>query len=119
MTTYQQPLQDQAQELDRTWQTQTRWRGVSRNYDAADVVRLRGSKRIEYTLAHDGAEKLWRLLHDEPFVNALGALVISLLGYSYLKAAGSKSFLERWINAFVMGNPRLFGKVSDEPQIKE
>lgn len=74
MTTYQQPLQDQAQELDRTWQTQTRWRGVSRNYEAADVVRLRGSKRIEYTLAHDGAEKLWRLLHDEPFVNALGAL---------------------------------------------
>lgn len=67
-------MQEPSRQLSREWQTQSRWRGVRRDYDAADVVRLCGSKRIEYTLARDGAEKLWRLLHEEPFVNALGAL---------------------------------------------
>lgn len=43
-------------------------------------------------------------------VNALGALFISTLGYGYLKTAGNKSFLERWINAFIKGNPRFFGE---------
>ncbi|MDX1609737.1 MAG: isocitrate lyase [Halofilum sp. (in: g-proteobacteria)] len=60
--------------LERRWAEEGRWQGVQRPYGAADVVRLRGSKRIEYTLARDGAEKLWRLMHEEPFVNALGAL---------------------------------------------
>ncbi len=74
MTSHQQALQQQAQELNRTWQTESRWRSVRRGYEADDVVRLRGSKAIEYTLARDGAEKLWRLLQEEPFINALGAL---------------------------------------------
>ncbi len=74
MTSQQQALQQQAQELNRTWQTESRWRGVRRGYEAAEVVRLRGSKMIEYTLARDGADKLWRLLQEEPFINALGAL---------------------------------------------
>lgn len=74
MTTHQQRLQQQAQELNQTWQAHPRWRGVRRAYGATDVVRLRGSKAIEHTLARDGAEKLWRLLHEEPFINALGAL---------------------------------------------
>lgn len=74
MTTDPRSMQEPSRQLSREWQTQPRWRGVRRDYDATDVVRLRGSKRIEYTLARDGAEKLWRLLHEEPFVNALGAL---------------------------------------------
>ncbi len=51
-----------------------RFEGITRPYSAADVAKLRGSLRIEYTLARRGAERLWSLLHGEPFVNALGAL---------------------------------------------
>ena len=51
-----------------------RFDGIIRNYSYSDVVRLRGSKRISYTLAADGSEKLWKFLNNEPFVHALGAL---------------------------------------------
>ena len=61
-------------EMEKDWLENPRWKGVDRPYDAAEVMRLRGSITIEYTLARMGAEKLWRLMHDEPFVNALGAL---------------------------------------------
>ena len=50
-----------------------RWADVKRPYSAEDVVRLRGAVKIEYTLARLGAERLWRLLHTEPYVRALGA----------------------------------------------
>jgi isocitrate lyase len=56
------------------WQTDPRWQGITRPYSSADVTRLRGSMRIEHTLAHAGAERLWRLLHSEPCVTALGAV---------------------------------------------
>src|SRR5260370_11732603 len=51
-----------------------RWQGIARPYSAEDVSRLRGSITIEYTLARLGAERLWNLLHSEPYVAALGAL---------------------------------------------
>src|ERR1019366_3169059 len=51
-----------------------RWAGISRNYTAEDVSRLRGTVKVEYSLAKAGAEKLWRLLHREKYVAALGAL---------------------------------------------
>jgi isocitrate lyase len=63
-----------AQELEASWNTQMRWAGIIRPYTAADVVRLRGSVRIEHTLARMGAERFWRLLHTEPYIHALGAL---------------------------------------------
>ncbi len=66
--------QPQIAELLRAWQTESRWNGITRPYQAEEVVRLRGSIRIEYTLAQMGAERLWHLLHTEPFVRALGAL---------------------------------------------
>jgi len=56
------------------WVENPRWKGVTRPYTAADVDRLRGSLHVEHSLARHGAEKLWTLLHEEPFVNALGAL---------------------------------------------
>jgi isocitrate lyase len=65
------------QQLEREWSSTSRWQGIRRNYSAADVVRLRGSVRIEYTLARVGAEKLWRKLHGEArkgYVNAFGAI---------------------------------------------
>jgi isocitrate lyase len=61
-------------ELATSWQNDPRWQGIKRPYTANDVVRLRGSIEIEYTLARMGAERLWRLLHTEPYVAALGAL---------------------------------------------
>ncbi|HJU38779.1 MAG TPA: isocitrate lyase [Tahibacter sp.] len=63
-----------AAELTHDWNTNPRWAGVTRNYTADDVVRLRGSVAIEHSLARLGAEKLWSHLQNEPFVNALGAL---------------------------------------------
>jgi isocitrate lyase len=53
---------------------QGRFDGVSRNYTVADVKRLRGSSQIRHTLAENGANRLWSLLKEEPFINALGAL---------------------------------------------
>jgi len=63
-----------AEQLTRDWQDNPRWRGVTRGYTAADVVRLRGTVRIEHSLARLCAEKLWRNMAAMPFVNALGAL---------------------------------------------
>ncbi len=63
-----------AEQLQQDWQDNPRWKGVKRGYTAADVVRLRGSVPIEHTLAKLGAEKLWRLVNVEPYVNCLGAL---------------------------------------------
>jgi isocitrate lyase len=51
-----------------------RWQGITRPYNSADVERLRGSVRIEHTLARMGAENLWNMLHTEPYVAALGAM---------------------------------------------
>jgi len=60
--------------IERDWDSNPRWRGITRDYSAEDVLRLRGSIDIKYTLAEMGAERLWQLLNDEPFVAALGAL---------------------------------------------
>ena len=51
-----------------------RWDGIKRNYSKEDVLTLRGTKKIEYTLATHGANKLWGLLHEEDAVRSLGAL---------------------------------------------
>jgi isocitrate lyase len=65
---------EQIQILEQDWAENPRWKGVKRGYTAEDVVKLRGSLRIEHTLARNGAEKLWKLCHQRPFVNSLGAL---------------------------------------------
>ena len=56
------------------WELNKRWQGITRPYSAEDVVRLRGSVQIEYTLARMGAERLWRLMQQENYVPALGAI---------------------------------------------
>jgi isocitrate lyase len=66
--------EEQVAALERSWATDRRWAGVQRDYSAADVVRLRGSVAIDHTLATAGAERLWRLLHEEDYVHALGAM---------------------------------------------
>ena len=63
-----------AQQIQKDWDTNPRWKGITRNYTAADVVRLRGTVPVEHSIAKLGAEKLWNYLQTEDFVNALGAL---------------------------------------------
>ncbi|MDP2821577.1 MAG: isocitrate lyase [Sulfuritalea sp.] len=64
----------QAAALAKDWAENPRWKGIKRGYSPEDVVRLRGSFPIEYTLARRGAEKLWDLVNTTPYVNCLGAL---------------------------------------------
>jgi len=66
--------QERVKQLQESWELESRWNGVERPYTAEEVIRLRGSIDIEYTLARRGAEKLWKLVNEEDFVNALGAL---------------------------------------------
>jgi len=65
---------EQVAALERSWASDRRWAGVRRDYSAADVVRLRGSMVIDQTLATAGADRLWRLLHEDDYVHALGAM---------------------------------------------
>ena len=60
--------------LKKDWENNPRWKGIERPYKAEDVIRLRGSIDIEYTLAARGAKKLWELFQTEDYVHALGAL---------------------------------------------
>jgi len=69
--------EEQIKALELDWATNPRWKGVKRTYTAADVVRLRGSQQIEYTLAKQGAEKLWAKVNGgakKGYVNAFGAI---------------------------------------------
>ena len=61
-------------QLKKEWSEDHRWQGIERPYSAEDVLRLRGSLQIEYTLARHGAEKLWHYLQEDDWVNALGAV---------------------------------------------
>jgi isocitrate lyase len=63
-----------ASELGQQWASDPRWAEVARTYQPDDVVRLRGSVTEQHTLARLGANRLWDLLRDEDYVQALGAL---------------------------------------------
>ncbi len=65
---------ERAEQLQASWEQDQRWLGIERPYSAEEVIKLRGSIDIEHTLARRGAEKLWKLVNTEDFVNALGAL---------------------------------------------
>ncbi len=100
-------IEQQANELEQQWANDPRWHDVSRTYSAEDVVRLRGSKAIEYTLARDGALKLWRLLREEPFVNTLGALTGNQ-AMQQIKAGLKAIYLSGWQ---VAGDANLAGEM--------
>jgi isocitrate lyase len=71
MATTKNPI---AEKLERRWRSDRRWEGIKRPYSATDVERLRGTVQVEHTLARLAAERLWNLLHREPYVAALGAM---------------------------------------------
>src|SRR5437868_5547264 len=81
--------------LEKDWNENPRWKAVRRGYGAADVVRLRGSLLVEHTLAKSGAEKLWRLMHERPYVNSLGALTGNQ-AVQQVKAGVSAIYLSGW-----------------------
>ncbi|MCP5097936.1 MAG: isocitrate lyase [Chloroflexi bacterium] len=59
--------------LENNWKFNKRWAGIERPYTSEDVCRLRGTVQVEHTLSRMGAERLWRLMHQEDYINALGA----------------------------------------------
>ena len=96
-----------AQSLRQEWGESPRWQGVERAYSAEDVVRLQGSVPIEYTLARLGAEKLWKYIHEKPFVNALGALTGNQ-AMQQVKAGLNAIYLSGWQ---VAGDANLAGEM--------
>ena len=97
----------EAQRLQKEWTESPRWKGIKRGYTADDVVRLRGSVQIEHTLAKRGAEKLWKLLNEEPFVNALGALTGNQ-AMQQVKAGLKAIYLSGWQ---VAGDANIAGEM--------
>ena len=96
-----------AEELTRTWRESPRWRGVQRGYQAADVVRLRGTIPVEHSIARLTSEKLWRYLNEKPFVNALGALTGNQ-AMQQVKAGLDAIYLSGWQ---VAGDANLSGEM--------
>ncbi len=99
--------EQEAQKLQKDWSENPRWRGIKRGYTADDVVRLRGSLQPEHTLAKRGAEKLWSLVNNEPFVNSLGALTGNQ-AMQQAKAGLKAVYLSGWQ---VAGDANLAGEM--------
>jgi isocitrate lyase len=97
----------EAQKLQKEWAESPRWRGIKRGYTAEEVVRLRGSLNVEHTLARRGAEKLWKLVTEEPFVNTLGALTGNQ-AMQQIKAGLKAVYLSGWQ---VAGDANLAGEM--------
>ena len=85
----------QVAELEESWATNPRWKGVKRDYTAQDVVKLRGSVKIEHTLARRGSERLWRELNQEQFVRTFGALT-GAQAVNMVKAGLKALYLSGW-----------------------
>ncbi|MDX6432568.1 MAG: isocitrate lyase [Streptosporangiaceae bacterium] len=106
-------LKGAAEELQRQWDIDPRWTGIERTYTAEDVIRLRGSVQEEHTLARLGAERLWDLLHEEDYVNALGALTGNQ-AVQQVKAGLKAIYLSGWQ---VAGDANLAGQTYPDQSI--
>ena len=101
-----------------------RWAMVRRDYSRADVERLRGSVRIRHTLAEMGAEKLWKRLHEEPYINTLGAFT-GCQAVQHVRAGLKAIYLSGWQvaadanNAGQMYPDQSLYPVSSVPQVVE
>jgi isocitrate lyase len=89
------------------WDSNPRWIGIQRNYTAADVVNLRGSLQVEHTLAKNGAIKLWNLLNNTAYLNALGAMTGNQ-ALQQVKAGLKAIYLSGWQ---VAGDANLAGEM--------
>jgi isocitrate lyase len=93
--------------LRNSWATDARWRGVKRDYSAEQVVDLQGSRVLDYTVAQQGSQKLWRLLNTEDYVNTLGALT-GMQALQQVKAGLKAIYLSGWQ---VAGDANLAGQM--------
>lgn len=96
-----------AQNLQKHWSEDERWKGIKRNYSAEDVIRLQGSVVEDHTLASRGANKLWDSLQKEPFINSLGALT-GMQALQQAKAGLKAVYLSGWQ---VAGDANLAGEM--------
>jgi len=99
--------EQEIQKLRQEWAENPRWNGIKRGYSEQDVINLRGSIQIEHTLARRGSERLWSLLHSEPFVNSLGALTGNQ-AMQQVKAGLKAIYLSGWQ---VAGDANLAGEM--------
>ncbi|MBV6272207.1 isocitrate lyase [Alcaligenaceae bacterium CGII-47] len=99
--------ENEVRNLQRNWAEDPRWQGIKRGYGAEEVVRLRGSVMVEHTLAQRGAERLWKLLHTEDYVNALGALTGNQ-AMQQVKAGLKAIYLSGWQ---VAGDANIAGEM--------
>lgn len=100
-------IQQEATRLAEEWKNDPRWEGITRDYTAEDVVRLRGSIREQHTLGYRMANRLWDLLHTEDYVNALGALSAGQ-AVQMVKAGLNSVYVSGWQ---VAGDGNLSGEV--------
>src|ERR1700743_2483680 len=91
-------ISQQAANLRESWEADQRWAGIRRDYSAQDVIRLRGSRGEEHTLARRGAQRLWDLLHTEDAVRALGAITGNQ-AVQMVKAGLQAIYLSGWQGA--------------------
>ena len=99
--------EQRAAALQNSWNTDTRWRGVKRDYTAEQVVDLQGSRVLDYTVAQQASQKLWRLLNTEDYVNTLGALT-GMQALQQVKAGLRAIYLSGWQ---VAGDANLAGQM--------
>jgi len=86
------------QRLATDWKTSPRWKGIERPYSPEDVWRLKGSYHIEHTLAKLGAERLWDLLHSEPYIHSLSA-VTGNQAIQHVRAGLKAIYISGWQTA--------------------
>ncbi len=85
----------QAADLEKSWQNDPRWKGISRNYTGADVVKLRGSVMIEHTLARRGADRLWESINKDSYVRTFGAYT-GMQATNMVKAGLEAVYMSGW-----------------------
>jgi len=85
----------EAHKLHKEWELHPRWRGIQRDYSAEEVIRLRPSLLLEQTLARRGAERLWHLLHERPYLNTFGAYT-GAQAVQMVKAGLEAIYLSGW-----------------------
>jgi isocitrate lyase len=88
-------VNEQVDELNKKWATESRWKGIQRPYSAEEVVGLRPSLKVEHTIAQHGANRLWELINKEPYVTAFGALNGSQ-AVQMVKAGLKSIYLSGW-----------------------
>ncbi len=94
-STQNQQIEQFAKDLEHHWKTDSRWKGIRRDYSALDVVKLRPSILVEHTLARRGSEKLWNMLNTEPFVPSLGTLT-GAMAVQMAKAGMKAIYMSGW-----------------------